>query len=273
MGAELRTGPPDFVGVGAFGWASAPWHRLLRRHPDIEDPAHEDPAIHFFDQFCLREMTDEDVAGYHALFPRREGAITGEWTGRYMYDPWTPELLHRAAPDAKILIILGDPIDRYLERIAFKAEQGHPEDELYMADVVGRGRYASQLEALLRHYDLEQVLVLQHERCRIDPLGEYRRSLRFLGVDEDFVPKRLSRWREGRDDRDLRFPTRFETVKRVTFQTLLRRRDPDPVALWPELEASLHEELDPEVEGLKALVPEIDLSLWPNFAGARPVAA
>ena len=46
--------------------------------------------------------------------------------------------------------------------------------------------------------------------------------------------------------------------------------------LWPDLEASLHIALDPEVQALQELVPALDLSLWPNFAhlaAPRPVAA
>jgi hypothetical protein len=35
--------------------------------------------------------------------------------------------------------------------------------------------------------------------------------------------------------------------------------------LWPDLEAALHTALDPDVEALRALVPDLDLTLWPNF--------
>ena len=269
--SEARTGPPDFVGVGAFGWAWEPWHRLLLSHPHIEPPDRGAPALQFFDRFCTSDMTDADVARYHACFPRRDGRIAGEWTGSYMYDPWIPPLLHRAAPDAKLLVILGDPIERYRERIAFKLAEGREPGELYMADLLGRMRYATQLRALLRHYDASAILVLQHERCRADPVAEYRRTLRFLGVRDDHVPRRLRRWRGG-DDRDLRFPTRSETVKRTVMRTALRRHDPPPSRLWPELDAALHDELDDEVAELAEMVPELDLSLWPGFAGA-PVRA
>jgi hypothetical protein len=35
--------------------------------------------------------------------------------------------------------------------------------------------------------------------------------------------------------------------------------------LWPDIEAALHTALDPDVEALKQLVPQLDLALWPNF--------
>jgi hypothetical protein len=262
--AELRpAGPPDFVGVGAFRSATSGWFGLLLEHPDVEPPVGASTQEHFFDRFCTREMGEADVERYHARFPRRAGAICGEWRPRYWYDPWAPMLLARAAPDAKLLVLLGDPIERY--RVSIAGEEPDPADP-YMADILGRARYATQLRRLLEHFDERQVLVQQHERCRIDPVGEYRRTLRFLGLGDDAVPRRLRTWREGADDRDLRFPTRLETAKRLSVRLARRVRDPEPARLWPEIEAALHAELDPEVAELCELVPDLDLSLWPNFA-------
>jgi hypothetical protein len=39
-----------------------------------------------------------------------------------------------------------------------------------------------------------------------------------------------------------------------------------PPKLWPDIEIPLLAELEPDVRELKALVPELDLSLWPSFA-------
>jgi hypothetical protein len=271
-GTAGPTGPPDFVGVGAFRSATRGWFGLLREHPGILGDDARDEHEHFFDEFCARAMTDEDIARYHERFRRRPGVIRGEWRPRYMYAPWTPPLLARAAPDARLLVLVGDPIARYRRTLGAGDFLQLAEDEIYMADVIGRARYATQLRRLHAHFDAERILVLQHERCRLDPVGEYRRTLRFLGVDADWLPRRLSAWRPGSDDRDLRFPTRLQTAKRRLVQSVRRTRDPEPAALWPDLEAALHEELDPEVAGLCDLVPGIDLSLWPHFAGLRAAA-
>jgi hypothetical protein len=260
------TGPPDFVGVGAFRSATAGWFGLLLEHPDIEPGAGADTQEHFFDEFCAREMGDADIERYHALFPRRRGALCGEWRPRYMYDPWTPRLLARAAPDARLLVMLGDPIERYRVSLASEELASRIDDERYMADIVGRGRYGTQLRRLRDHFDESRVLVLQHERCRCDPVGEYQRTLRFLGLVDETVPRRLRVWRESADDRDLRFPTRAEVAKRRLLWAARRRREAAPAPLWPDLEAALHEELDAEVAELRLLVPDLDLSLWPNFA-------
>ena len=264
----LRTGPPDFVGVGAFRSAAAGWFGCLLEHPRIDPPVGAETQDHFFDAFCTREMEAADVERYHALFPRRPGALCGEWRPRYMYDPWTPMLLRRAAPGARLLVMLGDPAARYRARLAADLVEDRAEDDFYLPDVVGRARYATQLRRLLEHFDAEQVLVLQHERCSAEPVGEYRRTLRFLGLPDDHVPRRLRGFKPGRDDRDLRFPTAAEAAKRRVVAAATRRREPEPPPLWPELEDALHAELDGEMAELAEMVPELDLSLWPGFAGA-----
>jgi hypothetical protein len=253
--------PPDFVGVGALGSGTGWWHALLLAHPEIAPPAARRRSLQYFERFCTREMTDADVAAYHQRFPRRDGALSGEWTGRYMFDGWTPPLLRRAAPDAKLLVMLSDPIERYkavfTDRMAKRAEG----ERLFMTDVVDRRSFGAQLARLHRFFDPERILVLQFERCRRDPAGQYRRTLEFLGVrDTSFAPRRL----------------RHKTVAGLLGRVAPRRvgerlagrplAEREPAPLWPDLEASLHAALDPDVAALKELVPELDLALWPNFA-------
>jgi hypothetical protein len=265
-------GPPDFVGIGALGCGTGWWHAMLLAHPEIRPPLGLKRSLHYFDRFCATEMTDADVAAYHANFARRPGTITGEWTGRYLFDAWTPPLLERAAPQAKLLVMLSDPVARYRAILGVRLARRKADDEVvYMADVVDRRSHASQLARLHRFFDREQVLVLQLERCRRDPLGQYRRTLEFLGVrDRLYAPRRLRRKAAGKPESravaaSLRLGLPAGTRTRVLAR-LGRDDDGEAVALWPDVEASLHAALDPEVEALAATVPEFDVSLWPSFA-------
>ena len=254
---EGRPGPPDFIGVGTEGAGTDWWHAALTAHPEIAGPQRGGPALHFFDQFCARELGDADVAEYHGNFPARAGAVSGEWTGRYMSDGWVPPLLRRVAPDARLLVMVADPIEHYRAVFAERRAALRDYPRLLTGDVVDRASHAFQLARLERYYDPDRILVLQFERCIADPAGEYRRTLRFLGVSDDFVPRSL--------------PASARRTGAAALLVRVRRVPPAPVRqpsspLWPELEGALHASLDPEVVALRARVPELDLGLWPNFA-------
>ena len=95
--------------------------------------------------------------------------------------------------------------------------------------------------------------------------------------DRDFAPRRLRRKAAGKPESVyvaalLRLGLPEGTKRRVTERLSGRPDVRDTTPLWPDLEAALHTALDPDVEGLHELVPDLDLSLWPNFAhlAARP---
>ncbi len=199
--------------------------------------------MHFFDQFGAEPMRDEQVQRYHRLFRRRPNQICGEWTPRYMGDAWALRLIKRAAPDARILVLLRDPIERYRSGILHRAQRGaYRRPELIASDAIERGRYGTQMKRVYEIFEREQVLVLQYERCVQDPVGQYRRTLAHLRVD-DHVP---------------------EDVASLRGQSMASGKTP----LWDELVEGLKLTFDPEVRVLRELVPDIDLDLWPNFADA-----
>jgi Sulfotransferase domain len=238
----FRTGPPDFVGVGTQRSGTTWWFETLLAHPQIRGPKSGLKEQHFFDRFCGRALTARDIARYHARFPRRPGEIAGEWTPRYMHDFWTPPLIARAAPDARLLIMLRDPIERFRSGVPHRLSRSADE---HMVEVIGdaieRGRYASQLRRVLAWHDRSRVLILQYERCRAQPAAEYRRTLAFLGVDADHRSEVLQQQRG----------TTQQAVK---------------TPLWDDLLDGLRATFEPEVAALARLAPEIDLALWPNFA-------
>ena len=230
------------MGVGTQRSGTTWWFRMLSQHPGIKAPPGRRKELHFFDRYCVREMTDADVAEYHEIFSRKRGQLAGEWTPRYMSDVWTPRLLQRAAPDARLLVLLRDPIERFRSGVQHQqSRKPGRAAETNTTDSVERGRYASQLERLHEYFAPERILVLQYEQCRADPVAHYRRTLRFLGVDDELPPPDFDRERG----------TSMASSK---------------AELWPDFKEALRVTLEPEVARLRTLVPDIDLSLWPNFA-------
>jgi hypothetical protein len=204
----------------------------------------ERKELHFFDRFWSGGFEQRDAAEYARYFPRPEGRLAGEWTPRYMLDPWTPRLLRAAAPEAKLLVMLRDPIARYRSHLSITVSRRGVDDPAGAAtaeDALARGMYLTQLERVLHHFPREQLLVLQLERCAAEPQDELRRTFEFLGLERrDFVPAGVEQ--------------------------------PVNVGAPPfELPAGLVEDLTVtfanEVRGLVKLFPQLDPEFWPSVRG------
>jgi Sulfotransferase family len=237
-----HVGPPEFVGIGAQRSGTSWWYRGIEAHPGVVRIKGQRKELHYFNRFWDGEVPPDFAQTYASLFPRPPGTISGEWTPRYMHDYWSLPLLREAAPDARVLVILRDPVERYrsgaARMVRLAEEAGRPLRMIEITDALWRSFYYEQLKRLFELYPRDQVLVLQFERCRTDPAGQMEATCRFLGL-EPFgeLPSQLVRDRSPRDKPPLADRLRDELVAR----------------------------LSDEVRKLIDLCPEIDPSLWPNF--------
>jgi Sulfotransferase domain len=242
-----RTGPPDFVGVGAQRCGTTWWHRLISVHPDVcfKRGVHR-KEVHFFDTLGDRnQLSDEQIERYGRHFPRPPGdQIVGEWTPEYMDLPQGPRQLAQAAPEARVLVLLRDPVDRYASGFArasrIAAEQGVEGIEARLVQRhIERGLYFEQVTRVLDAYSRDRVLVLQYEACRAHRNAELERTYTFLGIDPGLGPS------SGQ----------------------LRPRDPRERSLPAAERERLAAIFAPDVRKLAELLPELDVSLWRNVAG------
>lgn len=237
-----ETGPPDFVGVGVQRCGTTRWYDLIAAHPEVAMPSPE-KELHFFDRFFTGGFSESDAQQYARYFPRPRGARVGEWTPLYASAPWVPPLLARAAPRARLLVLLRDPVERLLSGLALaarvSARRGSDLSRYAPLDAFARGLYHAQLSRLLEHFERSQLLVLQYERCTREPAGQLRRTYEFLGVgDSGFLP---------------------------SLEAHPRRQESKP-ALDEAARAAYVNAYAPDVRRLAAEFPEIDLALWPNFS-------
>ena len=241
-----RTGPPGYVGVGAQRSGTTWWHRLISAHPGVcfERELHR-KEVHFFDTLGDRDRLPEvDIQRYARHFPRPPGgALVGEWTPDYMDFPWVAGQLAQSAPEARVLMMLRDPVDRYASGFArasrIAAERGIKGIEPQLAERhVERGMYFEQVRRFLEVFAPERVLVLQYEACRARRAEELRRTFAFLELDPSLGPA----------------------------PDQLRSREPRERSLSRGERERLAERFAPDVRKLAKLLPELDLSLWPSVA-------
>jgi Sulfotransferase family len=240
LGPGEQIGPPDFVGIGVQKAGTTWWYELLAAHPGVSARPDIHKERHFLSRFGTAGFGPEDVDAYHGWFPRLPGTLAGEWTPDYLYFPWVPPLLARAAPETRLLVMLRDPVERFRSGLAHQLRHRASPTGATVTEAVDRGFYAAALVRWCEHFDPDRVLVLQYERCADDPAAELARSYRFLGLDESFVPP------------DLHRPVGATTEAKVDLDDDARQRLVDTYA--------------PDVATLVTRLPEIDLSLWPNFA-------
>jgi hypothetical protein len=201
---------PNFFVVGAARASTTSLNRYLSQHPEIFIPPGKE--MHFFaaEHFPCTGPGDEsmnrlvvrDEKQYTQLFDgvTAEKAI-GETSPFYLCLPGTAERIARAVPDAKILMILREPVARAYSAYMFLAREGREtlsfEEGLNLeAERKAKGfepmwwykelsLYYSQVKRYLEVFGREQVKVLVYEEFYADPASGLRDVFAFLGVRQD----------------------------------------------------------------------------------------
>jgi hypothetical protein len=147
-----------------------------------------------------------DIKEYRALFGEvtNETAI-GEASHSYLYTPGAPERILHYVPDAKLIAILRDPVERAYSHFCFMVQHGREpltdfaraidEEEAGMRDgwwptfqYMRVGFYFAQLQRYFELFERSQIKIYLQEDLRSDPLGVVQDVFRFLEVDHTYVP-------------------------------------------------------------------------------------
>jgi hypothetical protein len=100
--------------------------------------------------------------------------------------------MHSVVPDAKLLYMVRDPLDRiaahWVHNYAKRREKGDLRTTLMHPNTsyLARSHYYAQLQRFLRLYPREQVLVIEQEELRNQRLETLRRVFEFAGADPEF---------------------------------------------------------------------------------------
>ena len=196
----LEAGPPDYVGIGCQKAGTSWWAGLIEQHPAVAPNLFARKEMHFLTHFFDRSMTPDDADTYHQAFCRPRGMLAGEWTPNYIASPYTIIRLNEAAPDARVLVMFRDPVarfesgfnhefkNRFTGVIGPKVRSMVIKAYALRQEAIWMGMYAAQMEVVLRHVQRERLLVLQFERCQMEPVRMIAQTYRFLGIDNSFQP-------------------------------------------------------------------------------------
>lgn len=198
MSKPDATAPNLFVvGAGKSGTTSLWKH--LDAHPDICMSHPKEP--HFFSRGGIPgQPVVKDAASYARLFAGAAGhRYRGEASTSYLWDADTPARIREAAPDARIVISLRDPVERayanYWTHVGARVEgrtfAAAVHEELAADDVdygavpvpyVARGFYDEQVVRYLDTFG-DATIVLLFDEFVADVRGTMRSVFEWLGLD------------------------------------------------------------------------------------------
>lgn len=192
LAPEVRAALPTFFVIGASKAGTTSLHEYLAVHPEIAMTRNKEPMC-----FEPPHWVDR-MAEYRELFPHL-AEVRGESSTAYSAYPWVPEIPDRVratVPDARIIYIVRDPIQRTISHYAQNVWDQlpvRPFDDL-MDDLehpmnmpVWASRYATQYERWAERFGAERILVLDHRKLLTDRAGTMRQVFAFLEVDPYFT--------------------------------------------------------------------------------------
>jgi hypothetical protein len=199
----MTGGYPSFFIAGAAKAGTTSLFEYLRACPGVYMCPVKEP--HFFSPDAVKSPgTHQRVVDWDAyvrLFAGGNGEIAiGEASPSYLWDRQSPRLIREKIPDAKIIIVLRDPVDRayshYLADVRF-GWQGMPFLEALQADAhqaqkgwgishlyLELGEYSEQVARYLETFSQDAVRVLLSDDLRQDTYRCVSEVLEFLGVPE-----------------------------------------------------------------------------------------
>src|SRR5215211_5523906 len=196
---------PNFLIIGAMKSGTTALYYYLEQHPEIYMSPVKEP--NFFSSQERENAADAvtNIGTYQHLFRGGSGEkAIGEASHSYLYEPSAAAEIRRHVPEARLIAILRNPIDRAYSHFLHMVRSGaEPLDDFAQAlreekvgvhkertfqDYIGRGLYYDQLERYFGTFPREQIRVYLYEDLRDAPIRTVQDAFRFLKVDDSLVP-------------------------------------------------------------------------------------
>lgn len=206
---------PDFLVIGAARAGTTALHAYLRQHPDIFMPRHKEPNFFAFEGEALacqgpgadyinNSITDLDT--YSKLFdPAPDTAKLGEASPLYLYSANAPARIKHHVPDARMIVILRNPVEQAYSHFLYATKQCIEEESDFTRALsletnrLSKGwqplfgystfpRYGEQLARYLDLFPRQQLLIRTYEDFVRNPDTLMRDIFKFIGVDSGFSP-------------------------------------------------------------------------------------
>ena len=184
------------VNKAGTGWL----HALLDQHPDVFMA--DAKELYFFGEAGRDEEAPEDIDAYHGHFPFDASyRYFGDATVMYYKSPATADEIQAYSPDAKLLAIVRDPIQRLLSQFQYHKQLGILDEATTLAEALdGRdpkllrdSHYEETLPAYAERFGAEQFRIVSLEAGKQNPSAFWNDLLTFLALPSVSLPSNATR--------------------------------------------------------------------------------
>lgn len=248
---------PTFIVLGAAKSGTTALYAYLSQHPEIYLSPHKEPGFFAFegetldfsgpgDATGINRITVTQIDMYARLFAavRNQEAI-GEASPVYLHVAKAADRISHHVPNAKLIAILRNPIDRAYSDFLYRRKNGNEpladflqalraEEERmnrhwspYFA-YVDKGRYAKYLSRYYSLFPPERLRVVLYDDLLSDPTSLLREIFRYLEVDPSFTPDISLRYSASGVPKSEHAQRMLNLAKKSRMGRLMRRPIPAP---------------------------------------------
>jgi hypothetical protein len=201
---------PNLVVIGAMKCGTSALHRYLNCHPAIA--MSEPKELNFFfgpeARTTDRATVDYETGGnwhrgvdWYMRHFRPEAPLRGESSPGYTSpaEPGVAERMHALVPEARLVYLVRDPVDRALSQYRHHRAEGAETRPLEQAlldpdsQYVARGHYHERLRPFLGRFARDQIAIVAREELLDRRRATLRSLFGWLGVADDFWSRDLDR--------------------------------------------------------------------------------
>ena len=197
----------DFFIVGAPKAGTTSLYHYLSEHPQVEMSSQKEPdyfsdkAIHEQGMYYAKNRINT-LDKYESLFVQKESVVYGEASVSYLFYENVAEDIKKYNPNAKIIIMLRNPIERafshYLmdyrlglisdsfENVLAKISK-HKNAHLFYQQYIEVSKYAKQIQRYLDFFKKENILFIDYEDFKKNVSKTVDQVYNFLNISTEFV--------------------------------------------------------------------------------------
>ena len=188
--------------VGAPKAGTTSLHYYLNQHSDVSMSSLKEPNFFsskevkslFYNSKCIDDSND-----YHKLFSIEKRQVRGEASVSYLFYENVPKRIFNYNSDAKIIIMLRQPIERAFSHYLMDCRLGFCSEKLediianpkiypqYFQQYLELGNYYSQLKRYQDIFGKEQLLVIFYEDFKTDTKKVMKTVFSFLQIEKQEI--------------------------------------------------------------------------------------